>query len=129
MSRISRVLAVLWPLVFPGLAFAQSTSLNQPFVAPNGGTNSTIVSGGVANVIVTGPVNGCYVFNPVTAADQNIAVAETVYLNPITTATANGRGSNSAIAAGQYWACPPGMTTNLSGIAATTGHALNVVVW
>lgn len=129
MSRISRVLAVLGLLVFPGLAFAQSTSLNQPFVVPNGGTNSTIIVGGVANVIVTGPVNGCYVYNPATAADQGIGAVETVYLNPVTTATAVGNGRNSAILPDRGYSCPPGMTTNLSGIAATTGHALNVVIW
>lgn len=96
---------------------------------PTGATASTIAAGGAANILVTGPVKGCYIVNPVTAADENIAAAETVYLNPVTTATANGRGTNSAIVPGQSFSCVPGQTTNVSGIAATTGHALNVVAW
>jgi hypothetical protein len=41
------------------------------------------------------------------------------HLNPVTTATEAQTGTNTALAAGQTYVCPPGMTTALSGIAAT----------
>lgn len=96
---------------------------------PSAGTASAITTGGQAITLVTGPVNGCYITNPLTAADQNIAVAEVAYFNPVTTATANGRGTNTARQPGESWGCIPGQTTNVSVIAATIGHAFNVVVW
>jgi hypothetical protein len=96
---------------------------------PAAATASAIVTGGTAVTLITGPVNGCYVTNPLTLADENIAAAEVAYVNPVTTATANGRGTNSALQPGQTFTCPPGMTTNLSAIAATTAHAFNVVKW
>lgn len=96
---------------------------------PSAGAASAIVTGGVAVTLITGPVNGCIITNPLTATDQNIAAAEVAYLNPVTTATANGRGTNNALQLGQTWNCPPGMTTNLSAIAATTAHAFSVVKW
>ena len=96
---------------------------------PAAATASAIVTGGTAVTLVTGPVHGCYVTNPLTATDQNIASAEVAYVNPVTTATANGSGTNSALQPGQTFSCPPGMTTNLSAIAATSSHAFNVVKW
>lgn len=96
---------------------------------PTVGTASAITTGGQAITLVTGPVNGCYITNPLTAADQNIAVAEVAQVNPVTTATANGRGTNSVLQPGQSWNCIPGQTTNVSAIATTIAHAFNVVVW
>lgn len=96
---------------------------------PTGGTASAIVTGGAATTLITGPIHGCYITNGLTATDQNIAAAEVAYVNPVTTATAAGRGTNSALQPGQSWNCPPGMTTNVSAIAATTAHALTVVAW
>jgi hypothetical protein len=74
-------------------------------------------------------VNGCYITNPLAASDQNISTAEVAYVNPVTTATANGRGTNSALQPGQSFTCVPGQTTSVSAIAATSGHAFNVVKW
>ena len=96
---------------------------------PAAGTASAIVTGGAATTLITGPVNGCYITNPETATEQNIATAEVAYVNPVTTAAATGRGTNSKLSPGQSFSCPPGMTTNLSAIAATTAHAFNVVKW
>lgn len=96
---------------------------------PLAGTASAITTGGTAITLVTGPVNGCYITNPLTATDQNITTAEVAYFNPVTTATANGRGTNTSRQPGESWSCIPGQTTNVSAIAATIGHAFNVVVW
>jgi hypothetical protein len=109
---------------------AKSLKVNPiPLNIPAAGTVSAIVTGGTAVTLITGPVNGCYVTNPLTASDQNIATAEVAQVNPVTTATAAGRGTNSTLQPGQTFTCPAGMTTNLSAIAATTAHAFNVVKW
>jgi hypothetical protein len=101
----------------------------QAGVTPAAGTNAVITTGGTAVTLVTGPVNGGYICNPLTASDQNISTAEVAYVNPVTTATANGRGTNSALQPGQCFTVPPLKTgSNVSGIAATSSHALNVVV-
>lgn len=113
----------------PGVnAFVTNSGLAAA-ITPAAATASAIVTGGAAVTLVTGPVHGCYVTNPLSASDQNIAVAEVAQVNPVTTATAAGRGTNSTLQPGQSFSCPPGMTTNLSAIAATTAHAFNVVVW
>lgn len=106
-----------------------TVTANPPAATPTAGTASAIVTGGTAVTLITGPVNGCYVTNPLAATDQNIAAAEVAYVNPVTTATSNGRGTNSTLQPGDTFICPAGMTTNLSAIAATTAHALTVVKW
>ena len=113
----------------PALVVTQSPNSAVPAVTPAASTASAIVTGGSATTLITGPVKGCFVTNPLTASDQNIAAAEVAYVNIVTTATANGRGTNAALQPGQTFTCPPGMTTNLSAIAATTSHAFSVVVW
>lgn len=96
---------------------------------PAAATASAIVTGGAATTLVTGPVNGCWITNPITATDQNIATAEVAYVNAVTTATANGRGTNVRLDPGQTFRCVPGQTTNVSAIAATTSHAFSVSKW
>jgi hypothetical protein len=104
-------------------------AISRGSTTPAAGTAYAIVTGGVPLNIITGPVNGCYVTNPTSATDQNIATAENIYLNPVTAATTTGNGTNVTIAPGQSYSCVPGQTTNLSMIAATTAHAVTVVKW
>lgn len=96
---------------------------------PTAGTASAIVTGGTAVTLITGPVNGCYIVNPLSAADQNIATAEIAYINPVGAATVTGRGTTATLQPGQNFTCPPGMTTNVSVNAATSAHAFTVVKW
>lgn len=96
---------------------------------PSAATSSTLTTGGVAQTIVTGAVSGCYVVNPASAGDQGIVAIENIVVNGVTTASATGNGTNSTIAPGQTWACVPGQTTNVSAIAATSGHRISVVKW
>lgn len=98
-------------------------------VTPVAGTAHAIVTGGTAVTMVTGPVKGCYVTNPTSATDQGIVTAENAYVNPVTTATTTGNGTNATLAPGQSFYCPAGMTTNVSVNAATSSHALTVVTW
>lgn len=95
---------------------------------PAAGAASAIVTGGVAVTLVTGPVNGCFIVNPLSTTDQGVT-AEVAYVNGVTTATAAGNGTNTNLAAGQSWTCVPGQTTNVSAIAATSGHKFTVQVW
>jgi len=105
-----------------------SASVTAP-TTPAAGAASAIGTGGTAVTLVTGPVNGCVIQNPITATDQNITTAEPAYINGVTTATANGRGTNTTLNPGDVWRCVPGQTTNVSIIAATASHAFSVVKW
>lgn len=98
-------------------------------VTPRAGSNYTIGTGGTAITLIAGPTNGCYIFNPLTAADQGIMTAEPYYVDPTTTATTTGNATNTAIAPGQGWFCIPNSTLPVSGNAATTGHIVSMVRW
>lgn len=100
-----------------------------PSSTPTAGTSSTVVTGGTQVTAVTGPVNGCYVQNPLSSTNQGIATAEDLFLNPVTVATTTGNGTTADIAPGQSFNCPPGMTTNLSAVAVTSGHKFTLVIW
>jgi hypothetical protein len=91
------------------------------------GSPALITTGGTAVSVTV--ANGCYVQNGYTATSQNIAAAESLFANPVTTAV-NGSSSigNSEIQPGTSFNCPPG-TTTLSLNAATSAHRYNVVVW
>ena len=91
------------------------------------GSPALITTGGTAVSVTV--ANGCYVQNGYTATSQNIAAAESLFANPVTTAV-NGSSSvgNSEIQPGSSFNCPPG-TTTLSLNAATSAHRYNVVVW
>ena len=117
-----RRLALCLALIVPLASHAQQ-------VYPTVGLATTLTTGGTAQIIVSAHVNGCYVTNPLSAADQGLGSAEAVTVNPVTTATANGYGSNSTLQPGQSWSCPQFMATDLSAIAATSGHRLSVVRW
>lgn len=112
----------------PGVSVTQALTKPSP-VTPVAGTASAITTGGVAITLVTGPVNGCWITNPLSATDQGIATAEAAQINGVTTATGAGNGTNSTLQPGQSWGCVPGQKTNVSAIAATTGHAFAVEVW
>ena len=106
-----------------GAAMAQS-------VYPSVGPVTTLTTGSAAQVIVTAHVNGCYVTNPLTATGQGIGSAEVVDVNPTGTATLNGGNTgNSELQPGQTYTCPANMATDLSAVAATSGHKLSVVRW
>lgn len=104
-------------------------SVNAVASTPNAATTFTVVTGGVPVILVTGPVTGCYVINPLSAADQGIATAEVAQVDPVKTAPSVGNNTTSTLQPGQGYSCPQGMTTNLSAVAATSGHKFNVVKW
>lgn len=101
------------------------------YILPGGITptvpTTTLTTGGTAqNIAVT---HGGYICNPLSTTDQGISPVEVIYVNIVTTATAVGNAGNSNITAGQCFNVPAGYSGNVSWIAATTGHKLNVSVW
>lgn len=106
-----------------------SVTATPPTVTPTAATASAITTGGTATVLATAPWKGGFVQNPLLASDQNIITAEVIYLNLVTTATANGRGSNVCLQLGDVFLLPPMASGTLSAIAATTAHAVSIEVF
>lgn len=90
-----------------------------------------ITSGGTAQTaIAANPTRkGCTIQNPATATDQNIAAAETIYVNFGGTAAA--ASTSFGILPGQAISCSPlgigTITSAVSVIGATTAHKIVVV--
>jgi hypothetical protein len=102
----------------------------QATATPSAATASSITTGGTATTLASGPWKALFITNPLSASDQNISTAEALYINFVTTATANGRGSNILLNPGDSFTAPgvaAGVT--LSAIAATTGHSVSIEVW
>lgn len=98
-------------------------------VTPIAGNASAVDIGGTP-VIAVGPnPNGGFIFNPAEAADQGIAVAETIYVDPVGVPGLAGFGTAFAIAPGQTWMLIPGQTTPTRVNAASSGHRFSVVSW
>lgn len=106
-----------------------SLRAGNPMNTMTSATASTIVTGGTAVTAITGPVNGCAGNNPITAAGQNIATAEVLYINFVGAATTTEGGNVFAVQPGQPFTCPGGITGNLSAVAATSGHKFSLSVW
>ena len=122
------VLNMRWYLVAVAIFMLAPASWAASMIA---GTTATIATGGAAVVAVTGPVNGCYIVNPATAGDQGIATAENAFVDPVTTSTTTGNGTNTTIEPGRSWSCPVAVPAgkSISVNAATSGHKVSVVVW
>lgn len=102
--------------------------VGQKLTTPTAATATAVSNGGTATTIYAGSWQTLFVQNPLTAGDQNIAAAEALYVNAVTTATANGRGSNILLNPGDSFLFGAA-TGTLSMIAATTAHAVSVEVF
>jgi hypothetical protein len=89
-------------------------------VTPVAGLTSQIAVGGTAVIVVPANPNGGFIQNPANAT-------ETLYVNPVTTATLTASGTNFGLPPGGIWEIIPGQTTPTSVNGATTGHAFSVV--
>jgi hypothetical protein len=98
-------------------------------VTPIPGAASLVTTGNNAVTAVAANPNGGFITNPITAADQGIGAAETLYVNAVTAATLAGNGTTFALAPGQTWTIIPGQTTPTSVNAVTSGHKFSVVSW
>lgn len=100
-------------------------------VTPKAGTNSVVVTGGTPVQAVPANPNGGFITNPLTAADQGLGTAETLYVDPVSTTPGStpgsGNGTATALAPGQTWYLIPGQTTPTFVNAASSGHKFTVV--
>jgi hypothetical protein len=108
--------------VIPVPSFAQN-------VIPHACATTTVVTGGTAVVALTGAANGFYIVNPTTAADQGITTAESLFVDPVNTATVIGNSTNSNIAAGNSYSGIPSSSATVSVNAVTAGHKFTCVRW
>lgn len=74
-------------------------------------------------------VNGGFITNPASAADQGLANAEDLFVDPVGAASEAGNGTTFRLAPGQTWSLIPGQTTPTSVNAASSGHKFSVVKW
>jgi hypothetical protein len=97
-------------------------------VTPIACANAAVTTGGTAVTASSGTIHGGWITNPLAAGDQNIATAESLYVNLVTTATANGRGTNNLLQPGGSIVLPA-QTTSVSVVAATSAHAFTCTVY
>lgn len=129
---ISDTLAVDPPPVPPDAGFGPSLTWGTVVAqftptAPTGAL--TLATAGISQTLVSSVVNGGIVHNPRLASDQNVPLAESIWVSITTAGAATGGGTTSI-------EVPPGeslslfgLTTPVSWTALTAGHAINAVVW
>lgn len=97
-------------------------------VSLTAGAASSVPVGGEPIVAVYGGIQGAIIWNPATAADQGLAVAELLYLDPTKPATLFETRTCTALLPGQFYFVPPGDASNVWINAATSGHKFSCVV-
>lgn len=98
-------------------------------VTPVAGLVSEVTVGGTAAFAAGPNPNGGFITNPASAADQGLAVAETLYIDPVGAAGVEANGTTFALAPGQTWSLVAGQTTKTSVNAASSGHKFSAVVY
>jgi hypothetical protein len=97
-------------------------------VTPVAGPNTFITTGGVSVIAIFPAPNGGYITNPLSASDQGIATAETLYVDPVGSAgVLHANTTTFALAPGQTWTVIAGQTTPTFVNAATSGHKFSAV--
>ncbi len=138
--------------VFQTLAFlpmSYELAVDPPPVPPNAGFGSSLTWGtvvaqftptaptgaltlavaGIGQTLVASVVNGGIIHNPKLAADQNVPLAESIWVNITSSMASPGGGSTSIeIPPGESFSLF-GLTTPVSWAALTAGHNINAVVW
>lgn len=98
-------------------------------VTPIAGVNSEVATSGTA-VIAIGPLpNGGVITNPADPADQGLAAAEILYVDPVGDAGLSANGTTFALYPGQSWTVIPGQDTPTTVNAVSAGHKFSVVSW
>ena len=129
---LSGALAVDPPPVPPSAGFGPSLTWGTVVaqftpIAPTGAL--TLAVAGVGQTLVTSVINGGIIYNPRLASDQNVGIAESIWVSITSAMAAPGGGSTSI-------EVPPGssfslfgLTTPVSWAALTAGHNICAVVW
>lgn len=89
---------------------------------------SIVPIGGVPVVAAYGPLLGGFLQNPIKAQDQDIAIAEVLYVDLINPAALEENDTTQALQPGQTFNIPANFTGNVSVNAATSGHRFSAVV-
>lgn len=97
-------------------------------VTPYRGASSVIRAGGAPQVALFGPMRGGIVYNPLTAADQGLTVAEVLWLDLVAPATVGESPTTVPVWPGDTYIVPPGDVLQVSVNAATTGHRFTSVL-
>ncbi len=103
-------------------------------VTPTIGTHTLITTGGTAVIAIpANPPTGGYITNPLLAADQNLSVAEVLYIdptgNPPSSTAGSANGSVVALQPGQTWLVIAQQTTTTYANAASSGHKFTAVYY
>jgi hypothetical protein len=98
-----------------------------PPVTPVAGLTSVVGMGGTAVTAVPGNVNGGFITNPASNVDQNLVVAEDLFVDPVGSAGLGGNGTTFRIPPGGTWVLIPGQTTPTTVNAESSGHLFSVV--
>ena len=98
-----------------------------PAVTPKAGLTDVVGMGGTPVTVAPGGINGGYVTNPASNVDQNLAVAEDLFVDPVGAAGLGGNGTTFRIPPGGTWTMIPGQTTPTTVNANSSGHAFTVV--
>lgn len=111
-----------------GTAILWDTEVGQ--FTPRAVTGScTLTAGGTGQVLVTSVVNGGIVYNPLTAVDESVDFAESVWVDITGAQAVVGSGGTSVeVRPGEQFPLTPS-TVGVSWAASTTGHKISAVVW
>lgn len=98
-------------------------------VRPLRGASSIVLSGAQPVVAIYGGVLGGMIYNPDNAAEQGIAVVETLYYSYVGDAAVSETGTTFPLQPGQSLVIPPNMSRNVSVNALTAGHKFTSFIW
>lgn len=102
-------------------------------LTPSAGINGSITTGGTAVIAISGPIQGGFITNPSSAAAQNIANVENLYLDMVTTPPSTDAAfvsTTSILAPGQSFDLPAlAAGVNVRVNAATSAHRFTCVKW
>lgn len=97
---------------------------------PKPGLASIVQTGGQPVTVANAGTGGGYVTNPLSAADQGVAAAEVLYVDPVGPCVSLAAGGTIiALQPGDTFALVPGSTLPTTANAASGGHKFTVVLW
>ena len=94
---------------------------------PGGATS--VLTGGTPVVAIHALLSGGIVWNPLSASDQGIATAETLYLSEVGPPGLVANVTTFALVPGQFYFATPSSTNSIWVNAATSGHKFTAIIW
>lgn len=91
--------------------------------------NTEVSTGGNPVVAAYGPVRGGFITNPSLNTDQGISTAENLFYSITGNAAPYETPTTFVLAPGQTFLIPPGLTTNVSVNAPTSGHKFSAIIY